>query len=95
MAAEKTAKSERPLRLDFPGYAQEFMRRSPDYRRDYDSVMSDRQADPESQEGMARRWGLCFPGRSARFGARRACLLGRGGLPLCRDPRRCTADLRR
>ncbi|HEV7342932.1 MULTISPECIES: transcriptional regulator domain-containing protein [unclassified Sphingopyxis] len=92
MAIETTAKSEGPLRLDFPGYAQEFLRRSPDYRRDYRSVMSDRKADPASQEGMARRWGLCFPGRSACFRARRASLLGRGGLPLYRDPRRCTAD---
>ena len=92
MAIETTAKSEGPLRLDFPGYAQEILRRSPDYRRDYRSVMSDRQADPASQEGMARRWGLCFPGRSACFRARRASLLGRGGLPLYRDPRRCTAD---
>lgn len=95
MAVEKRAESKRALCLDLPGYAQEFLRRSPDYRRDYRSVMSDRKADPASQEGMARRWGLCFPGRSACFGARRAGLLGRGGLPLCRDPRRCTADLRR
>ncbi len=93
MAIETTVKSEGPLRLDFPGYAQEFLRRSPDYRRDYDSVISDRQSDPATQEGMARRWGLCFPGRSACFGARRAGLLGRGGLPPCRDPRRCTPDL--
>lgn len=93
MAVEKKAESKRALRLDFPGYAQEFLRRSPDYRRDYRSAMSDRKADPASQEGMARRWGLCFPGRSACFGARRAGLLGRGGLPLCRDPRRCAADI--
>lgn len=95
MAIEKSVKSEGPLRLDFPGYAQEFLRRSPDYRRDYRSVMSDRKADPASQEGMARRWGLCFPGRSVCFSARRAGLLGRGGLSLYRDPRRCTANLRR
>ena len=93
MAVEKNAESKRALRLDFPGYAQEFLRRSPDYRRDYNNVMSDRQTHPASQEGMARRWGLCFPGRSASFGTRRAGLLGRGGLSLCRDSRRCTADL--
>ena len=93
MAIEKTAKSERPLRLDFPGYAQEFLRRSRDYWRDYQNVMSDRHADPASQEGMARHWGLCFPGRSACFGARHAGLLGRGGLPFYRDPRRGTAHI--
>ena len=93
MAVEKRAESKRALCLDFPGYAQEFLRRSPDYRRDYRSVMSDRKADPALQEGMARRWGLCFPGRSARLGARHAGLLGRGGLPFCRDPRRGTVDI--
>ena len=62
MAVETTVVSERPLRFDFPGYAQEFLRRSQDYRRDYESLMSDRDPDPASQEEMARRWGLCFPG---------------------------------
>jgi len=69
MAAENKAASKRAPRLDFPGYAQEFLRRSPNYRRDYQSVMSGRNVDPASQEGMARRWGLCFPGRSASLGA--------------------------
>lgn len=62
MAVQKMADGKRALRLDFPGYAQEFLRRSPDYRRDHAIVMADRHADPASQEGMARRWGLCFPG---------------------------------
>ncbi|HET6523158.1 transcriptional regulator domain-containing protein [Sphingopyxis sp.] len=91
MAVEKTAESKRALRLDFPGYAQEFLRRSPHYRRSYDSVMSDRHADPASQEVMARRWGLCFPGRSASFCGCSTRLLGCCGLPLCRDLRRCAA----
>jgi hypothetical protein len=69
MVGEKRAESERPPCLDFPGYAQEFLRRSPDYIRDYEGGMSDRYADPASREVMARRWGLCFPGRSAPFGA--------------------------
>jgi hypothetical protein len=93
MAVEKSVEGERRLRLDFPGYAQEFLRRSPDYRRDYESVMSDRKADPASQEVMAQRWGLCFPSRSTAFSARRASLLGGGGLPLCRHPRRGAVDL--
>lgn len=62
MAVEKKGGSKRRPRLDFPGYAQEFLRRNQVYRRDYESLMSDRHADPASQEGMARRWGLCFPG---------------------------------
>ena len=55
--------------LDFPGFAQEFLRRGPEYRRDYESVMSDPEGDPTAQEVMARRWGLCFPGRSPSVGA--------------------------
>lgn len=69
MAVAKTAEGKRPPSLDFPGYAQEFLRRSPEYVRDYEGVMSDRHADPASREVMARRWGLCFPGRSVPFGA--------------------------
>ena len=52
-------------RLDFPGFAQEFLRRNPAYRRDYDGVMSDPRSGSAAQEGMALRWGLCFPDRSA------------------------------
>lgn len=52
------------VQLDVPGFAQEFLRRSPAYRRDYDSVMASAQAPPIAQEEMARRWGLSFPGRS-------------------------------
>src|SRR3546814_17174290 len=55
MAVAKTAESKRPPPLDFPGYAQEFLRRSPEYVRDYEGVMSERPADPASRAGMARR----------------------------------------
>ncbi|WP_407047217.1 transcriptional regulator domain-containing protein [Sphingopyxis terrae] len=69
------------------GYAQEFLRRSPDYRRDYESVMADPDAGPALQEVMARRWGLCFPGRPAHPGTRGTGLLGGGRLSLCRHGR--------
>lgn len=67
MAIEKTEESKGTSPFDFPGYAQEFLRRSQDYRRDYEKLMSDRDPNPALQEGMARRWGLCFPGRPASF----------------------------
>lgn len=49
--------------LDFPGYAQEFLRRNPDYRRQYMQMTAgiDDGAPPELQEVMARKWGLNFP----------------------------------
>lgn len=87
MAAAKQETLRRP-RLDFPGYAQEFLRRSPDYCSQYARLIARRDARPGSQEVMARRWGLSFPARPPRVGRRRAGLLGRGGLPLCRHSRR-------
>lgn len=69
MAEEARDDGDGKSRLDFPGFAQEFLRRNPEYRRDYESVMSDAEGNPTAQEGMARRWGLCFPGRSPSVGA--------------------------
>jgi hypothetical protein len=51
-------------RLDFPSLAQEFLRRNPAYRRDYECAMSDPLGHPPAQEVTALRWGLRFPGRS-------------------------------
>ena len=49
--------------LDFPGYAQEFLRRNPDYRRQYEQMTAgiDEGAPLVLQEVMARKWGLSFP----------------------------------
>lgn len=47
--------------LDFAGFAQEFLRRSPAYRADY-TAMAER--SPMAQEIMARAWGLAFPMRT-------------------------------
>lgn len=69
MAEEARDEGGSSARLDFPGFAQEFLRRNPEYRRDYESVMADPDGDPTAQEVMARRWGLCFPGRSQSVGA--------------------------
>lgn len=55
---------------DLADFAQEFLRRNPDYRRDYAEVQqrvaarrTSRQAE---MEGLARRWGLSFPVRARR-----------------------------
>lgn len=50
-------------RLDFAGFAQEFLRRNPSYRAEYRAQMEcDTLENAEAgQEVMARRWGLCFP----------------------------------
>jgi hypothetical protein len=88
MARKGRRDDDRQPRLDFPGYAQEFLRRSLAYRREYQQVMTDPEAGPALQEVMARRWGLCFPGRPASPGAQWPRLLGRGRLSLCRGGRR-------
>jgi hypothetical protein len=49
------------MKLDFPGFAQEFLRRNPVYRDQYHKVMSGKHARPQQEkEEMARRWGLSF-----------------------------------
>ncbi|WP_205316016.1 transcriptional regulator domain-containing protein [Novosphingobium sp. P6W] len=61
-------------RLDMAGFAQEFLRRNARYRAQYRRVMRGHHPDrstPE-QEAMARKWGLCFPVRSARLRRGRA-----------------------
>ena len=46
---------------DRTDFAQEFLRRNPQYRAEYRAVMkSGRSRDLEREEEMARRWGLSF-----------------------------------
>lgn len=51
-------------RLSRPGFAVEFLRRNPDYRRDYARTLREikrRSADAEAARSrLARRWGLRF-----------------------------------
>ena len=50
---------------DFADFAQEFLRRNQAYRDDHGRIMRTRHSrDPSVWEGLARRWGLCFPFRS-------------------------------
>ena len=50
---------------DFADCAQEFVRRSPDYRQDYAQThqrIRAQTSDPVPVlEGLARRWGMIFP----------------------------------
>ncbi|MXP30168.1 hypothetical protein GRI58_15265 [Porphyrobacter algicida] len=60
--------AERYKTHDYADFAQEFLRRNPVYQRDHADTKA-RIADApdtakEEQEGLARRWGLCFPLRS-------------------------------
>ncbi|GAA4772550.1 hypothetical protein GCM10023219_19620 [Stakelama sediminis] len=59
---------------DHADFAQEFLRRSPDYAREYAKTEQRAAADPakaqEEREGLARRWGLSFPLRSRKISDR-------------------------
>jgi hypothetical protein len=66
MSGERASDGDRRL-LDKPGFAQEFLRRNPRYRSDYQNVMRSRRDSIAEREVMARRWGLCFPLRAFRL----------------------------
>lgn len=76
--------------LDFPGFAQEFLRRNPAYRADYRRSVSRPLAGALPEEGMARRWGLNFRDRSFAHRCRGPGALGGIPLPLRRRAR-CSA----
>jgi Family of unknown function (DUF6499) len=50
---------------DYADFAQEFLRRNAEYRRDYANIAAKAIADPDAAsielEGLAGRWGLRFP----------------------------------
>ncbi len=57
---------------DYADFAQEFLRRNPDYTSDFERTEERVAEDPlhaqEEREGLARRWGLSFPLRSNTIG---------------------------
>ena len=69
---------------DYADFAQEFLNRNPAYRADHAETLARIVQSPETtideQEGLARRWGLCFPHRSSFESARssRAVVTGHG-----------------
>jgi len=62
MASRSQALEARRDGLDFAGFAQEFLRRNPDYIRQYRDLapIADNATSTPEQEVMARNWGLCF-----------------------------------
>ncbi|MGE4305675.1 MAG: DUF6499 domain-containing protein [Novosphingobium sp.] len=56
-------------RLDRAGFAQEFLRRNHSYQADYDRavhrIATGALGEDDAGRFFARRWGLCFPVRSA------------------------------
>jgi Family of unknown function (DUF6499) len=54
---------------DYADFAQEFLQRNADYRRDYaetkERIARFPSVEHHEKEGLSRRWGLSFPHRSA------------------------------
>lgn len=50
--------------LDPTELAWEFLRRNPDYQRDYRTVVEETSSDVDLADQLAQRWGLRFPDRS-------------------------------
>ncbi len=77
---------------DRADFAQEFLNRNRDYRQDHAATQARIAEHPskqrEEQEGLAGRWGLCFPHRSRGQRSQIACTLVARDCARCRDPRR-------
>lgn len=60
-----SASAEHYAEHDFADFAQEFLRRNGDYRREWGdagkSAAATLESPPDIQEDLASRWGLCFP----------------------------------
>lgn len=57
------------------GFAWEFLRRDPDYRRDFRRVKASPRGTGEAQAAFTDRWGLRFPGGPASVCRRNAAVL--------------------
>jgi hypothetical protein len=64
------ASAQRYAEHDYADFAQEFLQRSPDYRRDFAETQQRIAINPKTkqteEEGLAGRWGLRFPHRARR-----------------------------
>ena len=76
---------------DLADFAQEFLRRDPDYRGDYSLTKARISAEHLDEQGemevLARRWGMGFPLRARYTRPRRARALDAGDFRSDRDYR--------
>ena len=65
MRSESASREYAHRQLDFPGFAQEFVRRNPDYISDYRRLGGNSPSEETivEKEMMALPWGLSFPVR--------------------------------
>jgi hypothetical protein len=73
-------------RLDRGGFAWEFLRRNPRYRREYNQISKEAPSAASVKEAVGQRWGLCFRLRSQAGIGRRSGHLETGACASQRDP---------
>ncbi len=73
--------------LDRGGFAWEFLRRNPRYRREYDQISKEAANAASVKEAVGQRWGLCFRLRSQAGDLYRSSNLAAGACALQRNPR--------
>jgi len=72
-------------RLDRGGFAWEFLRRNPRYRKDYNQTSKEAASAASVKEAVGQRWGLCFRLRSQAGGLRCSGHLATGACALWRN----------
>ena len=73
-------------RLDRAGFAWEFLRRNPRYRKEYSQISKATTRAPQVAEAVGQRWGLSFRLRSQAGDGRRSGHLATGARAAQRDP---------
>ena len=72
-------------RLDRGGFAWEFLRRNPRYRREYNQISKAPVSAASAKEAVGKQWGLCFRLRS-QAGDLRSSDLATGACAPQRNP---------
>lgn len=75
--------------LDAVGFAWEYLRRNPDYRRAYLELTEAISAIGHTPSSPLRHWGLSFPGRSRTYSPRASRILVIIGCAGCCPPCSC------
>ena len=73
-------------RLDRAGFAWEFLRRNPRYRKEYSQIPKEAARAISVAETVGQRWGLSFRLRSQASFVRRSSRLATGASAPQRDP---------
>lgn len=72
--------------LDAPDLAWEFLRRNPEYRKDYSQLRDKGFGEDKAETALSDKWGLSFRDRSRPPSNARKTRVDTGGRPVDADP---------